>query len=99
MIYDFLINFFFKVAKKYKKKLIIKEISNFNSNKIISGAYQSVFINSTNKYSGDLPSKLLGIYEEQVQNKIIELSKKKKIKIFNKLWRFGWLSCYWINKK
>jgi hypothetical protein len=80
MILDFLINLTFRIIKRYKKKLIIKEISNFNSSKIISGAYKSVFINSLNKFSGDLPSKLLGIYEEQVQNKIIEINKKKKLK-------------------
>jgi hypothetical protein len=80
MVFDFLINFFFNVMKHYKKKLIIKEISKINSSKIISGAYKSVFINSIGKFSGDLPAKLLGIYEEQVQNKIIELCKKKKLK-------------------
>lgn len=80
MILDFLINFAFKIIKRYKKKLIIKELSNFNSSRIICGTYKSVFINSQSKFSGDLPSKLLGIYEEQIQNKIIELRKKKKLK-------------------
>jgi hypothetical protein len=80
MVFDFLINFLFNATKRYKKKLIIKKISYFNSSRIIYGAYKSVFINSIGKFSGDLPSKLLGIYEEQVQNKIIELCKKKSLK-------------------
>lgn len=80
MLLDFFINFFFRIIKRYKKKIIIKKISNLNSGRIISGTYKSVFINSTTKFSGDLPSKLLGIYEEQVQEKIKEISKKKNLK-------------------
>jgi hypothetical protein len=79
MLLDFFINFFFRIIKRYKKKIIIKKISNLNSGRIISGTYKSVFINSTTKFSGDLPSKLLGIYEEQVQEKIKEISKKKNL--------------------
>jgi hypothetical protein len=80
MLPDFFINFFFKFFQRYKKKIIIKKISNLNSGRVITGTYKSVFINSTTKFSGDLPSKLLGIYEEQVQEKIKEVSKKKNLK-------------------
>lgn len=80
MLLDFFINFFFKIIKRYKKIIIIKKISNLNSSKIIAGIYKSVFINTTTKFSGDLPSKLLGIYEEQVQEKIKEISQKKNLK-------------------
>jgi hypothetical protein len=80
MLVDYLTNLCFKIIKRYKKKIIIKKISNLNSGRVIAGTYKSVFINSTTKFSGDLPSKLLGIYEEQVQKKIKEISKKKNLK-------------------
>jgi len=80
MFFEFIINILFKVITRLKKKIIIKKISEINLDKVSNGVYKNTKINSKSKYSGDLPAKLLGIYEEQIQNKILEINKKKKFK-------------------
>jgi len=73
-------NFLFRVFKKIKKNEIIKKLSKITNNKVCSGYYKSTYL-KTNFYSAqDVPSQLLGIYEYQVQEKIIHLQKKKKFK-------------------
>ena len=78
---NYVIEFFFRILKRFKKQIITKKLSELNSSKILAGPYKSVYINTKSKFFGDFPSKLLGIYEEQIQNKIISLYKKKKILI------------------
>lgn len=70
-------NFFFRVFKKIKKNEIIKKISKISNNKVCSGYYKSTYLKTDFYSSQDLPSQLLGIYEYQVQEKIINLQKKK----------------------
>ena len=60
-----------------KKEKLEKEIINYTKKFIINGPYQNTLLNCKSNWSGnDWSSKLLGIYEEQVQNKIIEVQKK-----------------------
>lgn len=75
-----ILNLLFRISKRYKKKEIIKNLSEISKGKVIYGLYKSLILDTNSKFSGDLPSKLLGIYEEQVQKKIYEINKKKKIK-------------------
>jgi hypothetical protein len=75
-MYDLL----FRFSKKLKKNQIIKRLSEITKNKISSGYYKSTYINTYDHRGQDLPSQLLGIYEYQVQKKIVELQKKKKFK-------------------
>ena len=75
-----IINLLFRISKRYKKKEIIKKITKISSNKVMMGLYKSVVLDTHSKFSGDLPSKLLGIYEESIQKKILEITKKKKFK-------------------
>ena len=74
------INLLFRISKRFKKKEIIEKISKISSNRVLMGLYKSVVLDTNSKFSGDLPSKLLGIYEEPVQQKILEITKKKKFK-------------------
>ena len=75
-----ILNLLFRIFKRYKKKEIIKKLSNTSKGKVINGLYKSMILDTSSKFSGDLPSKILGIYEEQVQKKILEINKNKKIK-------------------
>ena len=75
-----LINLIFNIFKSYKKREIIKKISKIASNKVMMGIYKSMVLDTDSKFSGDLPSKLLGLYEEPVQKKILEIAQKKKLK-------------------
>ena len=70
----------FRFSKKIKKNQIIKRLSKITKNKILSGYYKSTYINTYDHRGQDLPSQLLGIYEYQVQEKIVELQKRKKFK-------------------
>jgi len=81
-----LVNYFFYIffnnkihidtpLEKYKKFLSEKIVSKTNK-KIISGLYESVYFNYESHWNiTDFSSKLLGFYEQQVQEKIIELQK------------------------
>jgi tRNA A22 N-methylase len=70
----------FRFSKKIKKDQIIKKLSKITKNKISSGYYKSTYINTYDHRGQDLPSQLLGLYEYQVQEKIVELQKRKKFK-------------------
>lgn len=82
-----LVNYFFYIflnnkmhidtpLEKYKKFLSEKIVSKTNK-KIIGGLYESVYLNYESHWNiSDFSSKLLGFYEQQVQEKIIELQKK-----------------------
>jgi hypothetical protein len=62
--------------EKYKK-FLAAEIVRITNKKIINGIYKSVYLNFESHWNIlDFASKLLGFYEQQVQEKIIELQKK-----------------------
>jgi hypothetical protein len=81
-----LINYFFYIffnnkfhidtpLEKYKK-FLATEIAKKTNKKIISGLYKSVYMNFESHWNiSDFAAKLLGFYEQQVQEKIIELQK------------------------
>lgn len=68
----------------HKKKVnLYKKISEITKHKVIDGYYRSLILSKNynwNKDDIDLSPKLLGCYEEQVQEKIIELKKKYNLK-------------------
>ena len=68
----------------HKKKVnLYKKISEITKHKVINGYYKSLILSKNynwNKDDIDLSPKLLGCYEEQVQEKIIELKKKNNLK-------------------
>lgn len=66
-----------------KKNTLGKTISNYSKQKILYGPYKNTkVINSFSWSSTDSASKYLGIYESQIQEKIIQLTKKFKLKYF-----------------
>ena len=74
----------FTQKKKYE---INDKIINITNKIVISGAYKNIKLNCNTSWSNEfLSTKLLGLYEEQVQKKIIELKKKYKL---NYLINFG----------
>ena len=74
----------FTEKKKYE---INDKIINITNKIVISGAYKNIKLNCNTSWSNEfLSTKLLGLYEEQVQKKIIELKKKYKL---NYLINFG----------
>jgi len=68
----------------HKKKFnLYKKISKITKHKVFNGCYKSLVLSKNynwNKNDIDLSPKLLGCYEEQVQEKIIELKNKKNLK-------------------
>lgn len=67
---------------KYKIYLV-KRIIEISNNRIINGLYKNVYFNfdsGTHWNYFDISSKLIGVYEQQVQLKIIEIQKKFKLK-------------------
>jgi hypothetical protein len=71
-------NLFFRFFKRIKKNEITKKLAKITNNRIVFGYYKSTYIDTNNHRGQDLPAQLLGIYEYQVQEKIVELQKKKK---------------------
>ena len=83
--------FFFKFFKssfhintplhKYKIYLV-KKIKKISNNRIMNGLYKNVYFNFDNGTHWnyfDISSKLTGFYEEQIQEKIIEMKNKYKL--------------------
>ena len=68
----------------HKKKFnLYKKIEKITKHKVVAGYYKSLVLSKNynwNKDDVDLSPKLLGCYEEQVQEKIIELKKKNNLK-------------------
>lgn len=64
-----------------KKYILEKKIISISKQKIISGFYKGVYLNY-NKRWGAYASKLLGLYELQIQRKINELKNKYKLNYF-----------------
>jgi hypothetical protein len=70
-----------------KKYEINDKIINITNKIVISGPYKNIKLNCNSRWSNEfLSTKLLGLYEVQVQEKIIELKKKYKL---NYLINFG----------
>lgn len=76
-----------KIQTKYsslidkKKYLLAKDIIKLTKCVVCNGYYKSLKLKAGEKNNRiDISSKLLGFYEQQVQEKIIELQKKYKIK-------------------
>jgi len=66
-----------------KKNILGKEISKISNNKILYGPYSGTKILNHYGWSNiDFCPKYLGSYESHIQNKIINLSKKKKFDYF-----------------
>jgi hypothetical protein len=65
-----------------KKKLKLeKEIISLTKKRVVHGFYEGTYLNCRSNWGvGDYSSKLLGFYEMQVQEKIIELKKKYNLK-------------------
>ena len=62
-----------------KKYLLEREISKISKNKILYGPYRGTIIGDKYGWSNiDFSSKYLGTYESHIQDKIIQLTKKKK---------------------
>jgi len=69
----------FDEIKNERKKNIGKKIYNTFSGKIIDGIYKGVKIFPKEHWSNDLGSKILGLYEKQVQDTVKNLCFKNKI--------------------
>ena len=66
-----------------KKNALGKKISNYSKQKILYGPYKDTKIINSFAWSNiDSASKYLGIYESQIQEKIILITKKFKLKFF-----------------
>jgi hypothetical protein len=63
-----------------EKKIIGEKIHKIYNGRVALGPYKNTRIIPEEKWSFDLGSKILGVYEKQVQEVINNLSKKKKIK-------------------
>ena len=63
-----------------EKKIIGEKIHKIYNGRVANGPYKNTRIIPKEKWSFDLGSKILGVYEKQVQEAINNLSKKKKIK-------------------
>ena len=73
------LNYYSPIQKR--KYLLQNKIIEITNSKVIDGNYKSLYLNCNNdRSSHDFSSKLLGCYEEEVQNKLIELAKKYKLK-------------------
>jgi hypothetical protein len=83
--------FFFKFFKSFfqintplhkYKMYLVKKIIKISNNRIMYGLYKNVYFNfddGTHWNYLDIASKLTGFYEEQIQNKIIEIKNKYKL--------------------
>tara|TARA_B100000900_G_C20510276_1_gene687684 strand:+ start:56 stop:883 length:828 start_codon:yes stop_codon:yes gene_type:complete len=77
------INFSTQAYFEKRKYKISKKISNSLGNKVISGCYQGMILNKKQWWGrSDVLTKLLGMYEQEVQIKINEILKNNKIKNF-----------------
>ena len=65
-----------------KRKVITEKIYKIFSGKVCGGPYKDLKLSNKENWSIDLGSKILGIYELEVQETIKKLCKKKNIKIF-----------------
>ena len=76
---------FFSKRKKYSydelvtlKKQVGNKIHKIFKGKVASGLYKGMRISTKENWGNDIGSKILGIYEEQVQKYIHKIAKEKK---------------------
>ena len=69
----------FDEIKNERKKIIGKKIHNIFSGKVIDGHYKGVKIFPKEHWSNDLGSKILGLYEKQIQDTVKNLCFNNKI--------------------
>ena len=81
--------FRFHTALDKRKIWLVNHLFSLSSGKVISGLFlgmrlvqKSKWDNKIYKFNTDLSSKIIGCYEQEVQNKIAELQKKNKKKYF-----------------
>ncbi len=81
--------FRFLTALDKRKIWLVDHLFSISSGKIISGLFKGMkLVKKSNwdkkiyKYNTDLSSKIVGCYEKEVQDKIVELQKKNKKKYF-----------------
>jgi hypothetical protein len=86
-----LINFFFRkmLSRNLRintpldnlKNYLLKKVIKISKRKIMSGIYKNVYLHPVSNWNlHDLPTKLFGFYEEQIQKNIIEIKKKYNLK-------------------
>jgi len=82
-IFKFFKSFFYINTPLDKYKIYLaKRMIKISNNKIMSGLYKNVYFNFNNGTHWnyfDFSSKLTGLYEEQIQEKIIEIKNKYKL--------------------
>ena len=81
--------FRFHTALDKRKIWLVNHLFSLSSGKVISGLFRGMRLvqkskwdNKIYKFNTDLSSKIIGCYEQEVQNKIAELQKKNKKKYF-----------------
>ena len=85
---------FFSRRKKYsydelvtlKKKQVGNKVHKIFKGRVASGLYKGMRISTKENWGNDIGSKILGIYEEQIQQCIHKIAKEKKI---NTIINFG----------
>ena len=66
---------------EYHKNYLNKKIIKISNSKVMSGKYKSTHLENKSHWSKfDYASKLLGFYEEQIQNLIVDIQKKNNLK-------------------
>ena len=72
------LNYYSSIEKR--KYILQKKIIKTTQSKVIDGHYKGLFLNCNNdRGSHDFSSKLLGCYEQEVQDKIVELAKHHQL--------------------
>ena len=89
LIGKFGFKFRFHTALDKRKIWLVDHLFSISSGKVISGLFQGMKLSKKSnwdkkiyKFNTDLSSKIVGCYEQEVQNKIVELQKKNKKKYF-----------------
>lgn len=84
-------NLIYRLVKKrplltpieHHKNYLIKKIIKISNSKVMSGKYKSIHLENKSHWSKfDYATKLLGLYEEQIQNLIVDIQKKNNLKSF-----------------
>ena len=66
---------------EYHKNYLNRKIIKISNSKVMSGIYKSTYLENKSHWSKfDYASKLLGFYEEQIQNLIVDVQKKNNLK-------------------
>ena len=66
---------------EHHKDYLNKKIIKISNSKVMSGIYKNTHLENKSHWSKfDYASKLLGFYEEQIQNLIVDIQKKNNLK-------------------